>query len=160
MILKNWSRQNRNGAIVKNRCIQDGNSAIVVLVIVIFLLVLFVGILDVCRILISRERTRNAADAVSLAVAQELIFLDYGELDTIAKEMASEHGCRLESLNVTYDIVTASAVCEVELLFLDRFWHRDAGTIRSVSAAEVIYPWDSRLGLCRYYEFNLMNRDN
>ncbi|MCJ7665199.1 MAG: pilus assembly protein TadG-related protein [Actinobacteria bacterium] len=146
--------------ILKNRSGQDGNSAIIVLVIVIVLLVLFAGILDVCRILISRERTRNAADAISLAVAQEMIFLEYQGLDIIAKEMACRHGCRLESLNVTYDMVTVSAVSEVELLFLDKIWHGGLKTIRSISAAEITYPWDSRLGLCRYYGFNFMDGRN
>ncbi len=135
---------------------QDGSSAVVILVMVLVFLVLFTGILDVCRILICRERTRNAADAAALAVAQEMVFFEYQELESIAEKMAGSHRCRLESLNITYDMVTVSAVSEIKLLLLDRFTD-DAWNIRSASSAEVIYPWDRRLGLYRYYEFNFMD---
>ncbi len=53
---------------------QDGSSAVMILVMVIIFLVLFAGVLDVCRIIIYRENTKNAADAISLAVAQEMVF--------------------------------------------------------------------------------------
>ncbi len=135
---------------------QDGNSAIVILVMVIVFLVLFASVLDVCRILICRERTRNAADAAALAVAQEMVFFEYQELESIAGKMVDSHSCRLESLNITYDMVTVSAVSEIKLLILDRFTG-DAWNIRSASSAEVIYPWDRRLGLYRYYEFSFMD---
>lgn len=139
---------------------QAGSSAIVVLVMVMTFLVLFAGILDVCRILAIRERTMNAADAISLAVAQEMIFLEYHGLEIIAVQMAGRHGCRLESLNITYERIEVSVVSEVELLIMKRFWQRGTGIVRSVSAAEVTYPWDRGLGLCRYYEFNFMDRGN
>ena len=141
--------------IYKRKGRQDGNSAVVILVMVIFFLVLFTGILDVCRILICRERTRNAADAISLAVAQELIFFEYRELDIIAEKMAGRYKCRLESLNITYDTVTVSTVSDIKLLFLDRF-RDDIRNVRSASSTEIIYPWDRRLGLYRYYEFSFM----
>ena len=132
---------------------QDGSSAVVILIMIIIFLVLFASVLDVCRILICREHTRNAADAISLAVAQEMIFLEYRELDNIAEKMVGRYRCRLESLNITYDTVTVSTVSEIKLLLLDRF-RDDAWNIRSASSAEVTYPWDRRLGLYRYYEFN------
>ena len=135
---------------------QDGSSAVVILVMVLVFLVLFTGILDVCRILICRERTRNAADAAALAVAQEMVFFEYHELESIAEKMAGRYRCRLGSLKITYDMVTVSAVSEIKLLFLDRFTG-DAWNIRSASSAEVIYPWDRRLGLYRYYEFGFMD---
>ena len=135
---------------------QDGSSAVVILVMILVFLVLFTGILDVCRILICRERTRNAADAAALAVAQEMVFFEYQELESIAEKMARRHRCRLESLNIAYDMVTVSMVSEIKLLLLDRFTG-DVWNIRSASSAEVIYPWDRRLGLYRYYEFNFMD---
>ena len=135
---------------------QDGSSAVVILVMILVFLVLFTGILDVCRILICRERTKNAADAAALAVAQEMVFFEYQELGIIAEKMARRHSCRLESLNITYDMVTVSAASEIKLLLLDRFTG-DAWNIRSVSSAEVTYPWDRRLGLYRHYEFSFMD---
>lgn len=146
--------------ISRKRYGQDGSSAVVMLVIAIVFLVLFAGILDVCRIFTGRESTRNAADAISLAVAQEMIFLEHQGLEIIAVQMAGRHGCRLESLNITYDTVTVSVVSEIELLLLDRFRHSGIWIIRSASAAEATYPWDSRLGTCRYYEFNFTDRGN
>lgn len=135
---------------------QGGSSTVVILVMVLVFLVLFTGILDVCRILICRERTRNAADAAALAVAQEMVFFEYQELESIAEKMVDSHRCRLESLNITYDMVTVSAVSEIKLLLLDGFTG-DAWNIRSASSVEVIYPWDRRLGLYRYYEFSFMD---
>jgi len=142
--------------IYKRKGRQDGNSAVVILVMVTVFLVLSVSVLDVCRILICRERTRNAADAISLAVAQELIFFEYRELDIIAEKMAGRYKCRLESLNITYDTVTVSTVSDIKLLFLDRF-RDDIRNVRSSSSTEIIYPWDRRLGLYRYYEFSFMD---
>ncbi len=136
---------------------QDGSSAIMILVMVIIFLVLFAGVLDVCRIVIYRENTKNAADAISLAVAQEMVFFGYRELDSIAEKIAGMYRCRLGSLNITYDRVTASAVSDIRLLLLDRF-RDDAWNIRSVSSVEITYPWDRRLGLYRYYEFSFTDK--
>ena len=136
---------------------QDGSSAIMILVMVIIFLVLFAGVLDVCRIIIYRENTKNAADAISLAVAQEMVFFGYRELDSIAEKMAGMYRCRLGSLNITYDTVTASAVSDIRLLLLDRFTD-DVWNIRSVSSVEITYPWDMRLGLYRYYEFSFTDK--
>ncbi len=136
---------------------QDGSSAIMILVMVIIFLVLFAGVLDVCRIIIYRENTKNAADAISLAVAQEMVFFGYRELDSIAEKMAGMYRCRLGSLNITYDRVTASAVSDIRLLLLDRF-RDDVWNIRSVSSVEITYPWDRRLGLYRYYEFSFTDK--
>ena len=135
---------------------QDGSSTVVILIMIIIFLVLFAGVLDVCRILICREHTRNAADAVSLAIAQEMVFFEYHELESIAEKMARRHRCRLESLNMTYDMTTVSVVSEIKLLLLDRFGD-DVWNVRSVSSTEVTYPWDVRLGLYRYYEFSFMD---
>ena len=136
---------------------QDGSSAIMILVMVIIFLVLFAGVLDVCRIIIYRENTKNAADAISLAVAQEMVFFGYRELDSIAEKMAGMYRCRLGSLNITYDRVTASAVSDIRLLLLYRF-RDDVWNIRSVSSVEITYPWDRRLGLYRSYEFSFMDK--
>ena len=136
---------------------QDGSSAIMILVMVIIFLVLFAGVLDVCRIIIYRENTKNAADAISLAVAQEMVFFGYQKLDSIAENMAGMYRCRLGSLNITYDTVTASAVSEIRLLLLDRFTD-DVWNISSVSSVEITYPWDRRLGLYRYYEFSFTDK--
>jgi len=136
---------------------QDGSSAIMILVMVIIFLVLFAGVLDVCRIIIYRENTKNAADAISLAVAQEMVFFGYRELDSIAEKMAGMYRCRLGSLNITYDRVTASAVSDIRLLLLDRF-RDDVWNIRSVSSVEITYPWDKRLGLYSYYEFSFTDK--
>lgn len=136
---------------------QDGSSTVLVLVIVIIFLVLFAGILDVCRILIYRESTRNAADAISLAIAQEMLFLEYQELDIIVNELTGKYKCRLESINITYDMVSVSVASSVELLLLDRLRHDNKFTVRSISAAKVTYPWDTGLGLYEYYEFSFKN---
>jgi uncharacterized membrane protein len=139
---------------------QDGNSTIVAVVMVMVLLVLFIGILDVCRLLAGREHCRNAADAIALAAAQEMIFLEYHELETVAVQMANRYGCRLDSIDVTYDMVTIAVASEVELLVLDRLLQGEQGTIRSVSAAGVTYPWDGKLGLCSYHEFSFRDSGN
>ena len=136
---------------------QDGSSTVLVLVMVIIFLVLFAGILDVCRVLIYRENTRNAADAISLAITQEMIFLEYLELDIMVNELTGKYKCRLEFLNITYDMVSVSAVSNVELLLLDRLRHDNKWMVRSMSAAKVTYPWDGRLGLYEYYEFSFKN---
>jgi hypothetical protein len=138
---------------------QDGSSTVLILVIVIIFLVLFAGVLDVCRILLCREHTKNAADAMSLAVAQEMVFFEYEELDSIAEKIACRYKCRLESINITCDMVTVSAVSEIKLLLLDSF-RNDVCHIESISSAEITYPWDAELGLCRYYEFSFIDKNN
>ena len=138
---------------------QDGSSAVVILIMIIIFLVLLASVLDVCRILIYREHTKNAADAISLAVAQEIIFFEYRELESIAEKMAGNYRCKLESLNITYDMVTVSAVSDINLLLLDRF-RDDLWSVGSVSSAKITYPWDTGLGLYRYYEFSFMDKNN
>lgn len=131
-----------------------GNIAIVVLIGVIVFMVLFTFIIDACLMLVGRERTKTAADAIALAIAQEMLFLNYQELYILAEEVAKKHNCRAGLIDIKYDMIYASAVSEIELLLLDVLWPTDLEIISSISSVEIIYPWDIDFGLCRHYEFN------
>ena len=135
-----------------------GNSSVPILIAVLIFMVLSASVADISRIFILREQTKNAADSISLSVAQEMFFFDYHALDRIAESMAAKHKCELESLDIDGNTVSVTVSGKVKLLFLDRLKHKDVWTVRSGSSVEVIYPWDMRSGLCRYYEFNLKDK--
>ncbi len=64
-----------------------GNISFLTLAVVVIFTVLFLLIFDLCRIFIAREETKNASDAASLAVAQNLLFFENLNCNKIARPM-------------------------------------------------------------------------
>lgn len=140
MLLKDLKTQNK------------GNISFLAMAAVIVFSILFLLIFDLCHIFIAREETKNASDAVSLAVAQNLLFFEDQDCSMIAEEMARKNNCILIEYSYDYDDVIVTVEKTFDFIFIDKFI-ANSGSIRSTSKTKVIYPWDDRFGYCKTYKF-------
>lgn len=131
----------------------DGAISWITLAITIFLALLLVVIFDLCRIFVVREITKNASDAASLAVAQNLIFFESCDCEKIANEVAQRNGCNVVKIEYDYDEVVVVVEKELSFVVINKFTS-SYNKVQSSSKAKVIYPWDSRFGYCKSYRFS------
>ncbi len=130
-----------------------GNITIITLIITITILIIFISFFDLCRIFIAREETKNAADAVSLAISQNLIFFEKKEIKEIAYKVLSKYDCELIDCQIAYDEVVVIVGKKINLIILDKF-NQKYSVVNSISRAKVIYPWDKSFNYCKYYKYN------
>src|SRR4030042_5019975 len=139
MLLKELNTQNR------------GSISFFVLAVVIIFSILFLLIFDLCQIFVAREETKNAADAVSLAVAQNLLFFEDSYCNMIAEELARKKNFVLVKYSYDFDNVIVNVEKTLDFVLIDKFIIKSS-SIRSTSKTSVIYPWDDRFGYCKTYE--------
>jgi secretion/DNA translocation related TadE-like protein len=91
---------------------QDGSVSVIVAAIVAAMVVLGLGAADLARVLVAASRAQTAADAASLAAAQELALPSDRSPQEIAAEYAARNaaelvGCECEEgdLEATVDVV-------------------------------------------------------
>jgi hypothetical protein len=131
---------------------QGGNIAIPALVLIVFFALVFLVLSDFCRIFIARSETKKAADSAALAVSQNMLFFDVDSAQGLAKNIVEQNGCKLAEVYTGYDDATVFAKKEVKFIFL-KFAGFNSCEIISCSRAEVLFPWDESLGLCKSYRF-------
>ena len=139
---------------IQNIIMQDsGNTALLVLVIVVILSILFLVVLDICQVFKVREETKNASDAASLAVAQNLLFFEKPDCIKVAEEVTRLNNCILVECICSYDSVTVTVEKSVKFFLIDKFIGGDS-MVKSTSKTEVVYPWDEKFNYCDSYRFS------
>lgn len=118
-----------------------------------FFAFLFMVCTDLCRIYIARELTKDAADAASLSIAQNLLFFENFDYRNAAEEISSKNKCDLVECYLDYDEVVVSMEKKLNFILIDKFFPESC-TVKSISKARIIYPWDDYFGFCKNYEFN------
>lgn len=131
----------------------NGNISIFSLILTLIFALLFLLLIDFCRIFIAREITKKASDAAALAVAQNLIFFHNLDCRSIAEKVAAENNCYLAGCDLSYDEVTIVTGKEMKFILIDKFLPKSC-MVQSVSKTKVIYPWDDFFGYCKFYKFN------
>jgi hypothetical protein len=149
-IIARYNRMKLLNKIVRR---QKGSSTLFAISLAVVCIFLLLALFDLCSTYIIREQTKDVSEAVSLAIAQQLLFFEPDELILMAEKMAAGRYCSLAACNIGYDRVEISVERKAELAILDRIGLSRFKTVRSSSSVEIIYPWDRDLGLCRYYEF-------
>lgn len=140
MLLNNLRIQNR------------GNVSLLALAAVSVFAVLFMFIFDFCQIFIAREVTKNASDAASLSVAQDLLFFENHDCSRAAEKVAAASNCMLVECRCDYDEVTITVEKKLNFILIGKLipGHSE---IKSSSKAKVIYPWEEQFDYCGSYEF-------
>jgi hypothetical protein len=113
---------------------------------------LFLSVFDIFQLYLAREHTKNASDAIALAVAQNLVFFEKDEIVIIADEMSKKNECEIDSMEFSYDEVIVTTVKKVEFRFAGRFL-KNSSFVYSSSKAKVIYPWDEKFRNCDSFIF-------
>ena len=140
MLLKNLKAQNK------------GNISFLALAVVAIFTVLFLLIFDLCQIFIAREETKNASDAASLAVAQNLLFFENPDCNKIVEEVVRKNNCVLVECRYGYDEVLVPVERKLDFILVDKFIPKYC-SVRSTSKAKVVYPWDGQFNYCSTYKF-------
>lgn len=146
-------RYNRMESLNKIIRRQKGSSTLFAIILVLVCIFLLLALFDLCSTYIIREQTKEASEAIALAIAQELLFFNRYELILMAEKIAASRHCSLAACNIDYDRVEVSVERKTELAVLDRIGLSKFKTVRSDSSVKIIYPWDRELKLCRHYEF-------
>jgi hypothetical protein len=131
----------------------SGNISILSIILIFIFALLFLLIIDFLRIFTAREITKNASDAVALAVAQDILYFDNSDYEKTAKEILKKNNCFLDYLEFSYDELTVTAGKEMQFLLIDKFFPGKF-KIKSRSKVKILYPWDDFFGYCKFYKFN------
>jgi hypothetical protein len=129
-----------------------GNLSILLAVSTLIAALLFVSLFDIFELYIAREHTKNASDAIALAVAQNLLFFDGDEIIIITDEISKKNNCEIDSIEFDYDEITVTTFKKVKFLFAGKVLKK-GDMVYSTSKAKVTYPWDERFKNCDLYIF-------
>ena len=129
-----------------------GNLSILLIISTLMVMLLLVSLFDIFSLFIAREHTKNASDAIALAVAQNLLFFDDDEIFMITDEISKKNSCEIESIKFDYDEITVTTLKKVKFLFIGKIL-KEGGMVFSTSKVKVAYPWDERFKNCDFFIF-------
>ncbi len=143
----------RIGRIKKIKNEEPGNASILALVLILLFAFLFLVLGDICRIFVAREVTKKAADAVALAVSQDVLFFETDNITGTAGIYAERNLCKLTGLELSYNEVKVTVEKKIDF-FIAKSFYPEGCTISSSSCAGVVFPWDEHFGFCKSYKFS------
>ena len=132
---------------------QSGNISVLALILILLFAFLFLVLGDLSRIFVAREATKKAADAVSLAVSQNILFFDIDTLKQTAEIYANSNSCKLTGLEISYDEVKVTVDKDLDFIILKSIYPGGC-TVSSSSCSRIIFPWDEHFGYCKSYRFS------
>lgn len=129
----------------------SGNISILFLVILSLLFVFFIFLFDCLNIFITREKTKNVSDSLSLAISQNVLSFKQDEIDNIL--LAHPDFKKVDDVNVKldYDEVTVKCSKKISTLIIGKLFLIDS--VSSISKTKIIYPWDEYFEDCKRYKF-------
>ena len=130
-----------------------GNLSILMALITLMAALFFVSVFDIFQLYIAREHTKNASDAIALAVAQNLLFFEEDEIFIITDEISKKNDCEIDSIKFSYEEITVTTVKTVKFIFAGKIL-KNNGMVYSTSRVKVIYPWDEKFKNCDWFEFD------
>jgi hypothetical protein len=140
-------RTNNNGYILHSLKSTKGNLSILLILSTLMIAILFISVIDIFQLYIAREHTKNASDAIALALAQNLLFFDADEILITSDEISKKNGCEIESIKLGYEEITVTTLKKIEFMFAGKIF-KSNNTVYSTSSVKVIYPWDERFKNC------------
>jgi len=130
-----------------------GNLSILMALITLMAALFFVSVFDIFQLYIAREHTKNASDAIALAVAQNLLFFEEDEIFIITDEISKKNDCEIDSIKFSYEEITVTTVKTVKFIFAGKIL-KNNGMVYSTSRVKVTYPWDEKFKNCDWFEFD------
>lgn len=118
---------------------QIGNLAILSIAVAMILILFTPFIIDVAILLKTRADAKSAADAASLAAAQEILFLENGE--DVARAVAEMNNTKLISYSVKNNETVVTVSKTANLIFIDNFI-KNSIEIKATSSSETRFPWE------------------
>ncbi|MBA7602830.1 hypothetical protein ES703_09926 [subsurface metagenome] len=118
---------------------QIGNLTILSIAVAMILILFTPFIIDVAILLKTRADAKSAADAASLAAAQEILFLENGE--DVARAVAEMNNTKLISYSVKNNETVVTVSKTANLIFIDNFI-KNSIEIKATSSSETRFPWE------------------
>jgi uncharacterized membrane protein len=124
--------------IIKKFNSQIGNLTILSITVAMILLLFTPFIIDVAVLLKTRADAKSAADAASLAAAQEILFLENGE--DVARDVAEMNNAKFISYFVENNETVVTVSKTANLIFIDNLI-KNSIEIKATSSSEIRFPW-------------------
>lgn len=118
---------------------QIGNLTILSITVAMILILFTPFIIDVAILLKTRAAAKTAADAASLAAAQEILFLENGE--DVARAVAEMNNTKFISYFVEDNETVVTVSKTANLIFIDNFI-KDSIKIKATSSSEIRLLWE------------------
>lgn len=118
---------------------QIGNLTILSIAVAMVLILFTPFIIDVAILLKTRADAKAAADAASLAAAQEILFLENGE--DVARAVAEMNNTKFISYSVKNNETVVTVSKTANLIFIDNFI-KNSIEIKATSSSETRFPWE------------------
>ncbi|MCK4377337.1 MAG: hypothetical protein KAV97_03880 [Actinomycetia bacterium] len=118
---------------------QIGNLTILSIAVAMILILFTPFIIDVAILLKTRADAKSAADAASLAAAQEILFLENGE--DVARAVAEMNNTKFISYSVKNNETVVTVSKTANLIFIDNFI-KNSIEIKATSSSETRFPWE------------------
>jgi Flp pilus assembly protein TadG len=117
---------------------QNGNVAILSVTVAMILVLFTPFIIDVAILLKTRADAKSAADAASLAAAQEILFLENGE--DVARGVAEMNNTKFISYSVENNETVVTVSKTANLIFIDNLI-KNSIEIKATSSSGIRFPW-------------------
>jgi len=118
---------------------QIGNLTILSIAVAMILILFTPFIIDVAILLKTRADAKSAADAASLAAAQEILFLENGE--DVARAVAEMNNTKFISYSVKNNETVVTVSKTANLIFIDNFI-KNSIEIKATSSSETRLLWE------------------
>ena len=118
---------------------QIGNLTILSITVAMILILFTPFIIDVAILLKTRADAKTAADAASLAAAQEILFLENGE--DVARAVAEMNNTKFISYFVEDNETVVTVSKTANLIFIDNFI-KNSIEIKATSSSETRLLWE------------------
>lgn len=118
---------------------QIGNLTILSIAVAMILILFTPFIIDVAILLKTRADAKSAADAASLAAAQEILFLENGE--DVARAVAEMNNTKFISYSVKNNETVVTVSKTANLIFIDNFI-KNSIEIKATSSSETRFLWE------------------
>lgn len=118
---------------------QIGNLTILSITVAMILVLFTPFIIDVAILLKTRADAKSAADAASLAAAQEILFLENGE--DVARDVAEMNNTKLISYSVENNETVVTVSKTANLIFIDNLI-KNSIEIKATSSSEIRLLWE------------------
>ncbi len=116
---------------------QIGNLTILSITVAMILVLFTPFIIDVAILLKTRADAKSAADAASLAAAQEILFLENGE--DVARDVAEMNNTKFISYSVENNETVVTVSKTANLIFIDNLI-KNSIEIKATSSSEIRFP--------------------
>jgi hypothetical protein len=134
---------------------ENGGINIMIVVSLIFVCLFLILIFDFAFIFVERERTKNIAETIALAVSQDILFFDNKKPENNKYFDYEKYQAYDIEIILEYDEVKVNVTKNLNTLIAGRILN--ISSITSGAQVKILYPWGEDFEFCKRYKFEFSN---